>query len=146
VANMIAFVLSLSGETKGLRRGFLSRPRGGTPVLATHAGAGQQLTLAGPPDGAAAERLARFLTLAEDEELGLIAKGGPMRRGFLYAGGGQFQADRAGQLVSGLELLDSAAQGAELTLTLVPFGARVRLGIDRDLDGVLDGDEAAGGR
>ena len=141
VADMIAFLLSLSGETKGFHRGFFGRPRGGTPVLSTHAGAGAQLTLDGPPKDAAAERLMQFLALAESEALGLIAKGGPQRRGFLYLGGGRFQADRAGQLVSAEELLGSAGPGAELTLTLVPLGTRIRLGVDRDLDGILDGDE-----
>jgi hypothetical protein len=37
------------------------------------------------------------------------------------------------------------ATGAALTYTCVPPGAGKRIGIDRDLDGALDGDERAAG-
>jgi len=40
--------------------------------------------------------------------------------------------------------LRTAANGSELTYTCVPPGAGRRIGIDRDLDGVLDGDERSG--
>jgi hypothetical protein len=36
------------------------------------------------------------------------------------------------------------AGDAELTFTAVPSGSGQRIGIDRDLDGVLDGDERSG--
>jgi hypothetical protein len=42
-------------------------------------------------------------------------------------------------------LLALAAQGSELTYTLVPIGTRTRLGIDRDLDGFRDRDELDAG-
>jgi len=61
-------------------------------------------------------------------------------RGFAYVGGGVFQSDRAGEWVAFEQLRDAAGEGSELTWTLVPSGSEVRMGIDRELDGVLDGD------
>jgi hypothetical protein len=63
--------------------------------------------------------------------------------GFLYVGNDQFRPNlQAAPLVSSANLLDLAQQTA-LTYTCAPPGNGTRLGIDRDLDGVLDGDELA---
>ena len=40
--------------------------------------------------------------------------------------------------------LRALARDADLTFTAVPPGSGRRIGIDRDLDGVLDGDEGSG--
>lgn len=73
----------------------------------------------------------------------LIVKGifGGQRRGFAYVGNGAFQSDRTGEpTTTSQALIQSAGAGAELTFTGVPVGAGRRLGIDRNLDNVLDGD------
>jgi hypothetical protein len=65
--------------------------------------------------------------------------------GFLYdPTTGRFIPDRAKQApVADADLRALACDGA-LTFTSVPPGSGRRIGIDRDLDGVLDGDEGSG--
>ncbi len=81
----------------------------------------------------------------------LIVKGifNGQRRGFVYnslaPGLGSFQSDRSGEpIFSPQALIQAADAGAELTFTGVPVGAGRRLGIDRNEDGVLDGDAQPG--
>lgn len=66
--------------------------------------------------------------------------------GLLYQPGtGLFVSDRAAEAGRTLTFLTQRAQAgaATLTFTGVPPGSGTRLGIDRDLDGVRDGDAAA---
>ena len=65
-------------------------------------------------------------------------------RGYLYdVVSGGFIGNRSSDApVSDASLRQLAAQkGGELTYTCTPPGSGVRIGIDRDEDGVLDGDE-----
>lgn len=76
----------------------------------------------------------------------LIAKGvvGGQRRGALYdLVSGTFRPDRAGDpVLTDAELRARAlVPGQEVTYTCVPPGSGLRMGIDRDEDGVLDGDD-----
>ncbi|MBI5864224.1 MAG: c-type cytochrome [Planctomycetes bacterium] len=113
----------------------------------THAGSGAQLTLDGrglDASGARA-RFALLLKIANQGEVGLIAKGriDGAARGFVYDGAGSFEPDRSSEpAIRAADLAALARDGGELTLTLVPLGTETRLGVDRDDDGVLDGDEA----
>ncbi len=122
--DVVAFVMSLTTDT--------------------HAGVGQQVTLGGAnrEAPAALARLARLRALADTGQVGMVVHGrfGGESRGFAYVGGGVFQSDRAGEWVAFEQLRDAAGDGSELTWTLVPLGSEVRMGIDRELDGVLDGD------
>ena len=83
-------------------------------------------------------------------ECDLVAKGriGFVPVGFVYAGGGgQFLADRQSLPPfddATLSALVAASNGA-LTYTCAPPGSGERIGVDRDLDGFLDGDEVAAG-
>jgi hypothetical protein len=56
---------------------------------------------------------------------------------------GLFISDRAGEVELTRTDLESLAQtaGQPLTFTCAPWGSGIRMGIDRDLDGVLDADE-----
>ena len=68
-------------------------------------------------------------------------------RGLLYeASSSSFSSDRTGVgPFTWSELQARALAGtATFSLTAVPPGSGVRVGVDRDLDGVLDGDEIAG--
>src|SRR6185295_9693750 len=58
---------------------------------------------------------------------------------------GLFQSDRRNERVSAEALIDLADAGSEITFTLVAQGTGQRLGIDRDSDGVYDGDELDAG-
>lgn len=64
-------------------------------------------------------------------------------RGFIYAGNNQFKSDRRDEAPVGWEALVAAAgAGEELTFLGVLPGTGARLGLDRDGDGVSDGDES----
>lgn len=115
----------------------------------THAATGQQLTVDGfnNNDTAVVNRLNSFITVANTNNVGLVARGivGGQRRGYVYVGGNNFQPDRAADpTVTATTLRTGAIPGEEITFTIVPFTARNRIGVDRDADGYFDGDELAG--
>ena len=64
-------------------------------------------------------------------------------RGGIQTSSGEFQTDRAAEeLIIREALLALIAEGnAQLTFTCAPPGSGTRMGIDRDADGVFDGDE-----
>jgi len=111
---------------------------------------GQQVTLSAANAAAAAPRIALLIARADAGDCDLVAKGTfedhPI--GFLYVGHGAFEADR--RALSPFPELLLRSLGTlprhEITYTCVPPGSGRRIGIDRDGDGVLDGDEAAAGR
>lgn len=144
VADLIALVLSFSG-------GFDidSGPTGppGAPSRDAHAAVGRQVTISGP--GQQAGRIDAMIELARQGAVELVVKGirGGRERGWLYRrADGRFRPDQAGRPALGRPALESlASPAARLTFTLVPAGSGVRIGIDRDLDGVLDfNDKRAG--
>jgi DNA-binding beta-propeller fold protein YncE len=79
----------------------------------------------------------------------LIAKGNVagLARGARYLGSNQWRSDRASEPLFGTTTLlnFAATPGQESTITCVPPGAGVRMGIDRDEDGVFDRDEIDAG-
>ncbi|MEM9388066.1 MAG: hypothetical protein AAGA68_23625 [Pseudomonadota bacterium] len=108
---------------------------------------GQQITLRADNF---AEAIADWGLLRERAALGecdLIGQGiidGEARGMTMVMPPARFRLDRAGEELSLREVLEaSRAPGNVLTFTCVPPGAGVRMGIDRDEDGVLDGDEVA---
>jgi hypothetical protein len=111
---------------------------------------GQQVTLSAATAAAATPRIALLMARAEAGECELVAKGTTRAGhslGFLYVGQGTFQSDR--QAVPpvparALRLLGILPQ-QEITYTCVPLGSGRRIGIDRDEDDILDGDEADAG-
>jgi hypothetical protein len=79
-----------------------------------------------------------------DSSCDLVAKGrlAGQPRGWLYVGGGLWKPDKAAQPnLTRAQLLARAGRGSELTVSGVPRGSGQRMGIDRDRDGYLDGDE-----
>lgn len=97
---------------------------------------GQQVTFTPGNGAAAAGRLALMIQRADAGDCDLVAKQGG--KGWVYVGDGKFRPDRKrGALVTEAAL---RALGG-VTFTCVPPGSGVRIGIDRDGDGKLDGDE-----
>ena len=154
LADMVAFQLCLTGSElpSGSFTNLLLPP--GTASQDAHAGVGTQTTVEDLAGASPAQisLITRLLAEAEAGRVGLVAHGllGGERRGAVlvpYSGvaGGLVQLDRAGEQMDGTTLLSFAAPGAEWTLTAVPFGSERRLGIDRDQDGALDGDERDAG-
>jgi DNA-binding beta-propeller fold protein YncE len=110
---------------------------------------GQQVTLTAVNPTVVGPRINLLRARADVGECELVAKGRVLGHevGFLYGGSGQFSRDRQGQP----PVSDSAlrayiiANGGVLTYTCTPPGSGQRIGLDRDLDGFLDGDERAAG-
>ena len=93
---------------------------------------------------AVTERINLLMAQADGGNCEVVVKGiyGGAHRGFVYVGNGMFQPDRLGESpVTFQTLVQAADAGSELTFTGVPVGYGRRLGIDRNGDGKLDGDE-----
>ncbi|HHJ35049.1 MAG TPA: hypothetical protein ENJ87_04725, partial [Gammaproteobacteria bacterium] len=106
---------------------------------------GQQVTLSGTGTTATQDRINLLITEALAGDSDLIVKmtiAGESRGAHLLAGG-NFKLDKASDnLMSALNIRNIAlTAGQEVTYTAVPVGSGLRLGIDRDEDGVLDGDD-----
>ena len=102
---------------------------------------GQQITLSAKNQVEGLPRLKLFMDRAARGECDLVAKS--MDGGYLYQSGGMFRQDkRSAPLVSETQLINMASRDeGETTFTCVPPGSGFRIGIDRDEDGVLDGDK-----
>ncbi|WP_398577233.1 hypothetical protein [Stigmatella hybrida] len=110
---------------------------------------GQQVTLTASQALVAGPRVDLLIARANAGECDLVAKGRISQAdvGYLYVGGGLFKRDKQSHLLVAdtvLRQLVYTGSGA-LTYTCVPLGSGQRIGIDRDLDGHLDGDERAAG-
>lgn len=138
-ADMIAFLLAFSGSD--LPTDDVSY-QVATPLSQdTHAAVGAQETLA----AGANARANNLVNLANSGAIDLVAHAaGPKRtRGWTFAAAqSQFTPDDGGPAVALGALLEAEEQ---VTLTAVPAGLGVRLGNDRDGDGILDGEELVQG-
>jgi DNA-binding beta-propeller fold protein YncE len=111
---------------------------------------GQQITLTGSNGAVAGPRIDLLMARADAGECDLVVKGQVRDReiGFLYSGAGRFKSNRKAVPPipdALLRLIPVLPGGRELTYTCVPPGSGTRIGIDRDGDGHLDGDEVDAG-
>jgi hypothetical protein len=111
---------------------------------------GQQTTLTKDNATAVAARIDLLIDRARAGECDLIVKGEDNHgeKGYLFdVASGLFRGNRNHDApLSDAGLRQRASQkGGELTYTCTPPGSGVRIGIDRDEDGVLDGDEKTAG-
>ncbi|MGR9043755.1 MAG: YncE family protein [Gammaproteobacteria bacterium] len=103
---------------------------------------GQQTTLDENNAAAVGPRIDLLIERAEAHECDLVAKN--RWGGFLYLPSeGKFRISRRGMQKISDALLRAFAHlpGGETTYTCVPPGSGVRIGLDRDKDGVLDGND-----
>lgn len=142
VSDLVAFMMTFSGSD--LPEGSLTNlvePPGGTSKD-SHAAVGKQVTFNGAnnTDAALISRLAEMQAQADAGKVGLVAHGirAGKKRGHAYTSGGVMQSDRTGETITVDSLRLGAASGIEMTFTVVPKGSETRIGIDRDLDGILD--------
>ncbi|MEE8143686.1 MAG: hypothetical protein V3T77_11340, partial [Planctomycetota bacterium] len=148
VANLVAFMLSFSGSD--LPAGSTGNPLEppGLPSKDTHAAVGAQITADGsnPFDPDLIDRINEMLGLADNDAVGVVAKGvqNGIARGYTYVGLGIFQSDRALEQITAEALRLAGDTGEEITFTVVPKGSELRIGIDRDEDGFFDRDELDG--
>ena len=107
---------------------------------------GYQITFDGT-NNADATALARVDTLrgqSDATNCDLIAKGrvNGQPRGWAYQGADRWKSDKSAESpITTAALVALAGLGSEITVTGVPKGSGQRLGIDRDRDTFLDGDE-----
>jgi DNA-binding beta-propeller fold protein YncE len=105
---------------------------------------GQQVSLtpATTADATVTGRIDLLTARADAGNCDVVVKGNAagIARGWRYVGGGNFQPDRNADAVittSALRAL-AAVTGQEQTYTSVPPGSGVRIGLDRDEDGIFD--------
>ncbi|MGK3987047.1 hypothetical protein WME99_28670 [Sorangium sp. So ce136] len=110
---------------------------------------GQQVTLDDGNEAIVAARIDLLEARADLLECDLVAKGriGSTMVGLSYLGNGYFATDRqSAPLVASAGLRAFVtSHNAALTYTCAPPGSGYRIGVDRDLDGHLDGDEVDAG-
>lgn len=105
---------------------------------------GQQVTLTADNGEVALPRIALLIQRAQASECDLVAKlnFGAREYGYLYASGAWKTDSSKRAPISNLVLLGIAKfRKLPITFTCVPQGSGLRIGLDRDEDGVLDGDE-----
>ncbi|MFO0592159.1 MAG: beta-propeller fold lactonase family protein [Polyangiaceae bacterium] len=104
---------------------------------------GQQVTARKHHVWEAAPRVQLLRDRAEAGECELVAKVFVTGReaGFLYLNNGTYAADVDGVPNLPAPFVQGLANLTDVTYTCVPLGSGARAGIDRDNDGVLDGDE-----
>jgi DNA-binding beta-propeller fold protein YncE len=106
---------------------------------------GQQITLSPSTPASVANRIDFLESRAQAGDCELVAKArgaGGREVGYLFNGNG-YSKDKAGSPNTSSADLRAAAQApsSSVTFTCVPLGSGLRVGLDRDLDGTLDGDE-----
>lgn len=105
---------------------------------------GQQVTLTRRTSDSVRPRIALMINRAQANECDLVAKlrFWERERGFLYEQG-EWRRDRAGRssIPNDVFLIVVELLNLPTTFTCVPPGSGVRIGIDRDENGTLDGDE-----
>lgn len=110
----------------------------------THAAVGAQWTDRGAGDAAGELRLATLRAVADQNSIGLIAKGIDLQgeaRGWQYRYG-EWWSDRVGEPAwTTAQLLALGSANHPVTFTALVPGTETRLGIDRDEDGFRDRDE-----
>jgi DNA-binding beta-propeller fold protein YncE len=106
---------------------------------------GQQVTVTDSSSAAIHARADLLVALAEAGDAELVVKGtiSGEPRGWYLSGADSFTSDKSAESVSTDAALRGQASfaGQELTYSAVPIGSGARVGIDRDLDAVLDGDD-----
>jgi DNA-binding beta-propeller fold protein YncE len=106
---------------------------------------GQQLTLTQHNAVVGLARLDLLMDRAEENECDLVAKAaiGEEEFGFFYVGGGLFQTSHqaVGAIPTPIVVALAVALHTPVTFTCAPPGSGERIGIDRDEDGIRDGDE-----
>jgi DNA-binding beta-propeller fold protein YncE len=107
---------------------------------------GQQITLSQATASAVGGRIALLIARADAGDCDLVAKAfvDGTNRGYFYLGSNTFMTDRAKQpsiSAASLQALGTSSVDNTVTYTCVPPGSGMRIGVDRDLDGILDADD-----
>ncbi len=146
IADITAFMLAFSGSD--LPAGSNSTPLDplGPESQDTHAAVGRQVTINetnrdDPALLAVVQEILDEAVLGRVEVIAKAVQGGVPRGWVLVPSSMMMQSDLMLEAPLFEELWNSAVTGAEITYTVVPVGSGVRMGVDRDGDGFLDGEE-----
>jgi len=127
-----------NAEQNDLERFVMAFPSNMNPIV------GQQATLDATNASVVGPRLDLMIARDDALECEVVVKGtidGEARGGYRLSDG-TFQLDRATDVRTDVDLRAlTATAGQELTYTCVPPGSGLRMGVDRDEDGVFDRDE-----
>ena len=108
---------------------------------------GQQITLSAASSRMHFKRAGLLIDRALFRDADIIARVvvDGVARGYLARSDGLFESDRSGETVLDINVLLSTTLSAEqtLTLTAVPLGSGRRMALDRNENGILDGDESS---
>ncbi|WP_455200834.1 hypothetical protein, partial [Kaarinaea lacus] len=104
---------------------------------------GQQITLNGNNGNTIGSRINLMIQRANAGECDLIASHNG--RGYLYIGNDYFKSDIANEENIKDNKLRNLSVDGNITYTCTPPGNGMRLALDRDMDGVYNGDEIAAG-
>jgi DNA-binding beta-propeller fold protein YncE len=142
-ADLDAFLLSFTGSD--LLAGSVTdiNRSPGLASLDTPASVGRQITVSNSVDVPLIDSMVA-LAQSSTSRVDLIVKGfenGVPRGWFYNRTNATFQSDVQSETESPTALRALAAPGSEQTYTVVPRGAGMRIGIDRDADGKFDSDE-----
>jgi hypothetical protein len=101
---------------------------------------GQQVTLTDANEAEASPRINLLIARALQDECQLIARD-TENEGYLFDGSGYVRNKAHNPPLTEAQLRAKAHPQGAVTYTCVPKGNGYRLALDRDLNGVLDGDE-----
>jgi hypothetical protein len=142
-ADLVAFLFSFTGSDLLPGVPFDANRSPGLPSLDTPASAGRQITISHSTEVLLIDSMIA-LAQSSTSRVDLVVKGfeNGFPRGWFYnRANASFQSDRQSEVESPAALRALAALGSEQTYMLVPRGAGLRIGIDRDADGQFDRDE-----
>ncbi|HUF64241.1 MAG TPA: beta-propeller fold lactonase family protein [Verrucomicrobiales bacterium] len=141
VADLVALMLAFSGSDYGDRTEGLEPP--GTSSLDAHAAVGRQVTLDQDSSDEDFTLTETLIGLAVQNEIDLIVRASPggVPRAWLHEDQNVFQSDRMRESATAAEIFALAENGEPVTFTAVPWGTGRRAALDRDRDGLFDGDE-----
>jgi YVTN family beta-propeller protein len=132
VADLVALMMAFSGSDFGNANPLLGGPA--PPSRDTHAAVGAQAMFGG---GSVPARIEQFLALARVGAVDLVVRAGAVGHAYDRPSD-SFLASDGAPASSPTALQSRASAAAPQLWTVVPAGLAVRLGIDRDGDGVRD--------
>ena len=142
-ADLLAFLISFTGSDLASGSTIDVNRSPGVLSLDTPASVGQQITVS---NALSNPLLDSMIALAQSatSRVDLVVKGfanGQPRGWFYNRTNALFQSDRLSEIESPAALLALATPDGKQTYTMVPRGAGMRAGIDRNADGTFDRDE-----
>ena len=138
--DFIAFVMSFEGSELGFNANQVTQPS-----QDSHAAVGQHTTVNGAFSSGQQAFLNQLKNIVDQSSrVGLIVTGifQGEHRGFFYQGGDSYQSDRNAQTVTHTQLVNAATSGAgALSWMVVHDEIKIRAGVDKNSNGIFDGDE-----